>query len=273
MSTTLTELGIHDNVPSSLYHAHDSLSASGMKILATQTPAHFRYRMDHPTTSAAFDLGTAAHSLVLEDDHSTIEVCEFDDWRTKAAREERDAAYGAGKTPLLTKDYAVVKAMRDAVAAHPVARLALEGGKAEQSIFWDHETGTRLRCRPDKFDPESKIGPLVADLKTSVSADPRKFAKSVADFGYHQQQPHYQDGAKTILGVEPAFLFIVIEKAPPYLVSVIELDADAIATGRALNRKAVRIYNECRATNTWPGYPQSEPISLPAWAHNTGEAA
>lgn len=273
MTTTLTGIGIHDNVPSAFYHAHDSLSASGMKILATQTPAHFRYRMDHPATSAAFDLGTAAHSLVLEDDHTGIEVVESDDWRTKAAREARDAAYAEGKTPLLTKDYTVVKAMRDSVAAHPLARLALEGGKAEQSIFWEDENGTPLRCRPDKYDPDSKIGPLVSDLKTSVSADPRQFAKAVLNFCYHQQQPHYQDGVLSVLGVEPAFLFIVIEKAPPHLVSVIELDGEAVKAGRALNRKAVRIYNECRTANQWPGYPQSEPISLPAWAHTLGDTA
>lgn len=273
MSTTLTELGIHDNVPSALYHAHDSLSASGMKILATQTPAHFRYRMDHPVTSAAFDLGTAAHSLVLEDDHSTIQVCEFDDWRTKAAREARDAAYAEGKTPLLTKDYTVVKAMRDAVAAHPVARLALEGGKAEQSIFWEDETGTRLRCRPDKFDPESKIGPLVSDLKTSVSADPKEFIVSAAKFCYHLQQAHYQDGVKAATGVEPTFLFIVVEKTAPYLVSVVELTPEDVTRGRDLAKMATRIYNRCKATGEWPGYETPDAaMEMPGWVRVKEEA-
>ena len=267
MTTIATaERGIVDDMPNHEYHAHNSLSASGMKILATQTPAHYRWKMENPEHKGIFDVGTATHSLVLEDDHSGIEVVECDDWRTKAAREARDAAYADGKTPLLTKEYKVVKDMRDSVAAHPLARIALEGGKAEQSIFWDDSTGTRLRCRPDKLDLESRIGPLVIDLKTIVNADPRKFGKVANDFGYHQQDPHYRDGVLKTTGADPSFLFVLVEKAPPYLVSVVELDAEALNIGRALNRKAIHIYNQCRATGEWPGYPQHEPVNLPIWA-------
>lgn len=271
MSAVIGDRGIVDNMPNADYHAHDSLSASGMKILATQTPAHYRYRMDNPEHKETFDVGTAAHSLVLEDDHSGIVKVDADSWRTKAAQEQRDAAYADGKTPLLEKDYQIVRNMRDAVASHPLARIALEGGKSEQSIFWDDTTGTRLRCRPDKLDLESRIGPLVIDLKTTVNADPRKFGKAVADLGYHQQDPHYRDGVMKVTGVDPAFLFILVEKTAPHLVSVVELDVDALNLGRALNRRAIKIYNQCKAANDWPGYPQSEPINLPIWATREAE--
>ena len=266
MSTTITETGLVDGLPNHAYHSHDSLSATGLKILAPQTPAHYRHRMDNPEHKAIFDVGTATHSLVLEDDHAQIRSLAFDDWRTKAAREERDQAYAEGMVPLLEKDYRVVKAMRDSVAAHPVARLALTGGKAEQSLFWQHDTGAALRCRPDKLDLESPIGPIVSDLKTTANADPRKFGKTAFDLGYHQQDPHYRDGVHAVTGVRPDFLFILVEKAPPYLVSVVELDAEAIDLGRAANTRAISTYNHCRATNEWPGYPQAEPISLPTWA-------
>ncbi|MGV0109805.1 PD-(D/E)XK nuclease-like domain-containing protein [Arthrobacter sp. CP30] len=266
MTATIAETGLIDGLSNQEYHSHASLSATGLKILATQTPAHYRHRMDNPEHKGIFDVGTATHSLVLEDDHSKIRALDFADWRTKAAREERDAAYADGMVPLLKKDYLVVKAMRDSVAAHPVARLALTGGKAEQSLFWQHDTGAALRCRPDKLDLESPIGPIVADLKTAASADPRKFGKTAFDLGYHQQDPHYRDGIHAVTGARPDFLFILVEKAPPYLVSVVELDAEAIDLGRAANLRAIHTYNHCRATETWPGYPEADPISLPAWA-------
>lgn len=266
MSATITESGLVDGLPNREYHSHDSLSASGLKILATQTPAHYRHRMDNPQHKGIFDVGTATHSLVLEDDHSLIASLEFDDWRTKAAREARDAAYADGLIPLLEKDYLVVKAMRDSVAAHPVARLALTGGKAEQSLFWEHDTGTALRCRPDKLDLDSPIGPLVCDLKTTANADPRKFGKTAFDFGYHQQDPHYRDGVQKVTGQRPSFLFILVEKQSPFLVSVVELDEEAISLGRRMNSRAIGTYNRCRESGEWPGYEPSDPIRLPLWA-------
>lgn len=267
MTTTVVETGIVDGMPNHEYHAHDSLSATGLKILATQTPAHYRWKMDNPEHKAAFDLGTAAHSLVLEDDHSHIVVVDADSWRTKAAQQQRDDAYEQGKVPLLVKDYQMVKTMHDSVAGHPLAKIALEGGKAEQSIFWDDpETGTRLRCRPDKLDLESRIGPLIIDLKTTVNADPREFGKTTHNLGYHQQAAHYLDGVKATTGADAAFLFVLVEKTAPYLVSVVELDAEALDIGRAKNRRAISIYNQCKTSGEWPGYPTSEPVNLPIWA-------
>ena len=59
---------------------------------------------------------------------------------------------------------------------------------------------------------------------------------------------------------------MLVEKTAPYLVSVVELDEEAVNIGRALNDRAKRIYRECVETNTWPGYPTAEPVSLPLWA-------
>lgn len=274
MTATLAETtSIIDGMANNDYHAHDSLSASGLKILNAQTPAHYRHHMDNPVHKGIYDLGTATHSLVLEDDHSMIEVLQFDDWRTKAVKEARDKAYAEGKVPLLAKEYEVVRAMRDSVAAHPEARMALEGGKPEQSIFWDDTSGARMRCRPDKLDFDSPVGVLISDLKTTVNADPKKFGKIAWDLGYYQQDPHYRDGVQLLTGEEPAFLFILVEKTAPYLVSVVELDTDALRLGREKNARATELYNQCKATDLWPGYPSSGPVSLPEWATKQGALA
>src|SRR5690606_31897383 len=70
-------------------------------------------------------------------------------------------------------------------------------------------------------------------------------------------------------GSDPAMLFVFVEKTPPYLVSVVELDQPAVIVGRELNRRALAVYAECRATGVWPGHsPEIELIALPAWATN-----
>jgi hypothetical protein len=106
------------------------------------------------------------------------------------------------------------------------------------------------------------------DYKTSKSSEPRAFARSVADYSYHQQDAWYTEGVQTLLGIEnPAFLFVVQEKTAPYVVTVIELDEEAKAIGAIRNRRAIDLYAEYSAAGVWPGYStQIERASLPRWA-------
>jgi len=252
--------GIYDGISNAAYHRDPALGSTSLKTLATKTPAHYQHDKAHPKSSDAFDLGTVAHSLILEGDRSGVEVWDFPAWTTKAAKESREESRAAGKIPMLTKEWEQVVAMRDAVMAHPQARELFTGHKAEQSVFWE-EDGLMLKCRPDAWKPG-----LLIDLKTARDANPNEFGKVAHSFGYHQSAAHYIDGVKAATGEELPFHFVLVEKTAPYLVSVVELDAEAINIGRELNERAKRIYRECVETNTWPGYPTTEPVSLPLWA-------
>lgn len=260
MSIATIEPGIYAGISNADYHANPALGSTSLKTLATRTPAHYQHDKTHPKNSDAFTLGTAAHSLILEDDTSGIEVVATDNWLSKAAKEAKAEALAEGKQPLLNKEMAQVVAMRDAVMAHPAARAAFTGHRAEESVFWD-EDGLMLKCRPDAWVP----GGLV-DLKTTVNADPREFGKTAYKFGYHQSAGHYQDGVLAATGELLPFTFVLVEKTAPYFVSVVQLDEEAVQAGRALNERAKRIYTECTKSGVWPGYPASEPISFPMWA-------
>jgi hypothetical protein len=139
--------GVYDIPEAEYFAARYALSCSGAKLLLPPScPAKFFWRMDHPEHKKAWDLGSGAHQLVLGTGPELVEV-KADDWRTNAAKAERDAARAAGKIPLLSRDVAVVKAMAAALEAHPVAWNLLdpEHGHAEQSLFWtDQRTGVRL---------------------------------------------------------------------------------------------------------------------------------
>jgi len=252
--------GIYPGITNADYHKDPALGSTSLKTLATKTPAHYQHDLTHAKYSDAFDFGTAVHSLILEGDESGVGVWNFPNWTTKAAREGREESRAAGKIPLLEKDWQQVEAIRDAVMAHPLAKAAFTGHKPEQSVFWD-EDGLMLKCRPDAWQPGALI-----DLKTARSADPNEFGKTAHEFGYHQSAAHYIDGVKAATGEELPFHFVLVEKTAPYLVSVVELDIEAINIGRHLNDRAKRIYRECIESNTWPGYPNAELISLPMWA-------
>ncbi|HXT88136.1 MAG TPA: PD-(D/E)XK nuclease-like domain-containing protein [Trebonia sp.] len=273
--------GVWPDLPEAAYHSDPvpggSLSSTGArKLLPPSCPAKFAvWRAEPPDPTKTMELGTAAHRLALGTGQELVEV-KAENWRTKAANEAADAARAAGAVPLLTKDLERVRAMRDALMAHPLASAALDPGRGrpEQSIFaHDADSGVWLRVRLDWMpDPDSPRRPVLMDYKTTVSAEPDQFARHAYDLGYHVQGAMYADVFEQVTGTEAALGFIVQEKVPPYLVSVCFPDEDMQATGRAAYRAAVRTYAECTAAGEWPGYPiDVSYISLPPWARRSYE--
>lgn len=257
-------------MPDDDYRADTALSQSGAKLLLPPScPALFRWQLDNPRPDTdVFDFGHAAHQETLGNG-APIAVLDFDDRRTKAYKEAETAARAEGKTPLLRGDAETVQAMATALRAHPLigALFNPERGQSELSMFWhDEEYGIDRKARLDWLLAGDR--PIVVDYKTSVSANPVKFAKSVADFGYHQQHAWYTDAVTAATGAEDVgFVFVVQAKTAPYLVTVVELDAQAVTVGRAKNAAAMEIYRDCLAADIWPGYSNDiELISLPAWA-------
>ncbi|WP_326600555.1 PD-(D/E)XK nuclease-like domain-containing protein [Rhodococcus sp. PD04] len=273
MSDVVDAPGLYLDVPEAIYHGdRGTLSQSGAKkLLPPSCPAIFHYEREHPPAPKdVFDIGSAAHALVLGVG-DPIARLDFDDWKTKAAREARDEARAEGKTPLLAKDYETVHAMAAALRKHPLAATLFADGRPEVSAFWtDAETGVGRRARFDwlpNADPRRRR--VIPDYKTTSDANPSKFAKSAADFGYYMQAPWYLDAIAATEGdTEAAFLFVVQSKTPPYLVSVVELDHDALMLGHRLNRRALEIYAECESSGVWPGYGDDvHYVSLPSWVH------
>jgi hypothetical protein len=275
----ITEPGVYDGLDEAAYHADPvpggSLSASGAKLLLPPScPALYAWRRDHPKVSAEFDFGTAAHKLILGVGQPICRLS-YDDWRTKAAQTARDEARAQGYVPVLEPDWQRVEAMAAAIREHPVASALLdpERGKPEQSLFWqDDETGIWCRARLDwlpRRDPARRF--IIADYKTAAAADPASIRKAVANYGYFMQAAWYAEGVQVLgLDPDPAFLFIFQEKTPPYLVTVAQLDAEAVSIGRARNMLAREMWRDCTQAGVWPGYTDDiELITLPPWAART----
>jgi hypothetical protein len=262
---------------SDVYHADPvpggSLSSSGAKLLLPPScPARYRYERDHPPPpKPEYDVGHAAHHLVLGDDGPDVVVIDAEDWRTKAARDQRDAAHAAGATPLLRADYERVRAMAAALLEHRIAAALFRPGHGapERSMFWtDARTGVWRRARVDWLPDPGNSRLVIPDYKTTVSAAPEAIQRAIYNFGYHVQAAWYLDAAAALgLDVDAVFVFVFQEKVPPYLVTVAQPDTAALRVGYDLGRRAIDTYRECVALDRWPGYSDDvELIGLPAWA-------
>lgn len=257
------------------YHRHYAVSKSGLDQIA-KSPLHYwaRYLDPNrvwPEPTPAMRLGTALHTHVLELDQwdNQIAVAPSDINRRTKEGKEQWAAFEADakrKTVITADDAEVVMAMGRSVWRHPAAAMLLHWqGKAETTHMWtDPTTGAECKCRPDWLTND---GNLIIDLKTTEDASPRGFQRSVANYRYHCQASWYLDGVEATTGHRPdQFIFICVEKKPPYAVAVYAADAQMIQIGAETAARDLARLVECKTNNTWPGYSdQIEPLSLPAW--------
>ena len=179
-----------------------------------------------------------------------------------------------GDRKVLSADqWAQLHAMRDSVMAHPAASALLLRGQN-----------------------------VVIDLKTTDDASLEGFSKSIANWRYDVQAPFYLDGLRECLrqsgdkppaegaaelsaywideltgivcrcrpdfwrGEPKNFVFIAVEKKPPYAVAVYVLDEDSMVSGRAQYRANLNTLEQCLIADEWPGYGDKvQTISVPAW--------
>lgn len=253
--------GLYPDLDEAVYHADKlSLSSTGARKLLEVPPAQWIYDRDNPDTEAAepneaLELGSAVHTLTLGAGPEVVPIM-AKDWRTKGAQQQRTEARAAGKIPLLIAKYKRAKTMADNLRHHPRLARALEQGTPELSGYWrDPETGLMCRLRTDCLYTAPSGAVLAIDVKTADTADPAAFVKSVITYGYDQQDDWYTTGLEILLGVRsPAFLFAIVAKKPPHLVSIVELPPEWLERGRRRNRQALDIYARCLESGHWPGF-------------------
>ncbi|MFE4714809.1 PD-(D/E)XK nuclease-like domain-containing protein, partial [Paenibacillus sp. NPDC056722] len=208
------------------------------------------------------------HTLTLGVGAPVVEV-KADSWRTAVAKNKRAEVRAEGGIPLLTKDIRRAKSCALAVLQTPKVGRMIRDAECELSAWWrDPITGVMLRLRIDALylTPDGDV--IALDLKTAETADPVAFAASIRGHGYHQQQDWYEGGL-TILGRKPrAFLFPVVARRPPHLVSLNRVPPRFLARAGARNRAAVDKFAACLTAGEWPDYGTDiHEIEQPAWAY------
>ena len=265
------------------YHANPAISHSKLECYRRRPALYYKkyvaQTLPPPEESGAFRLGSAVHCAVLEEkEFAARYVLRPDcDRRTKEGKIQfaEFSAQHAGKTLLDGDEMAQVVAMREAVAAHPIASQLLGDGHPEMT--WRKEQPNALgalQCRTDWF---SSFGceltggePYALDLKTVESLDSdafRNFERAAFSYGYHRQAGFYLPLINEIYQRPVSRIFYVaVEKCEPYGVAVYKLADDAIARGQDENIADLVRLKRSLETNDWPNIePTVHELKLPAW--------
>ena len=271
--------GIYEGISNADYHSGPGLSSSDLKRLA-QSPLHYKTSKAGPhEETEAMRLGTAVHSAVLEPDsfNELYSKTPEGDRRSKAFKAAWAELEEKGKIPLSPNDFEAIQGMARSIQEHPLAGRWLSGGTAEISGYWTQHidsdglnTDILCKCRPD-YIKELGNQYAIIDLKTTRSAEPRYFGKAAYwDYQYHISAAHYLTGMEKLRGVRAqGFIFIAVEKTPPYAVNVFEASEEFIRAGTETNQELYKIFASCQASGNWPGYPAiSRKLMLPRGARN-----
>lgn len=263
---------VHSSLPMESYLTTPAVSAPCLKTLIEQCPRAAWHESwlnpDRPRDdSDAADLGTIAHSMILEGGPGKVLVIDPEDypakngnipkgWTNEAIRATRDAARASGLIPVLPEDMAAVEALVGSVRAfiaslektEPAIWAAFQpaGGDSEVTVTW-LDGPTPCKIRPDRIAKDRR---LIVDLKTTEkSANPAQWK---AD---HVGAAFYRRGCKAEFGTEPDYVFLIAEQHPPYLCSLIGVDPHGNEMGGEKVEYALALWAQCVKHENWPAYP------------------
>lgn len=264
--------GIYSGIPNEAYHSGPGISKSGLWTIHTKSPAHFRF--GERKESKAFDMGEACHLAILEPNLFEKKVVRGpDDRRGNKWKDVAEVCRIDGKLLLTSGDYDNALAVRDAVHADAFVSsiVANENASVETSGYWtDERTGLLCRCRPDLYRED--LGILV-DVKSTASAHPDDFARSVVNYGYHAQEAFYSDGWSALGKNVDGFVFLAWEKTSPYACGIYELPPPIVEEGRAIISRALGAYAECQKADKWPAYGEGvQELEFKRWSYRLTEA-
>lgn len=265
------------NVTEDEYHADPcsgpSLSQSIAHTLVTESPRHAW--LEHPklggkdrVRTKAMDDGSILHRLVLGKGVN-FDLIKANDWRTNAAKEQRDEAIKAGRIPLLMKDFEKLSTAADRIRVNARDQGFPFDGESELAIeFTEKATKGEIlcRCRMDHVRTNLEI----YDVKRVATANPKDIARAFVDRGYDIQWAAYTRAYEQLTGeagrVDMVFLFC--EADAPYEVVPARLDGALREIGMRRWTKAVRLWETLLESKSWPwpGYADGAvTLSAPAW--------
>ena len=242
------------------YHAHPAISASDIKTAHLKSIAHWRHGVRREST--AFDLGSAVHAMVLEPEKELVRRGPADR-RGDKWRDAKLAADLDGIILLPDAEYDIA----ETIAGAAIAQMPewMDRPRITEASFFalDSVTGMNIKCRPDIYIESEG---LVVDLKTCTSASPRLFSRDVHNYGYALQAAFYLRVLQEAGFDARRFVFLAVEKEPPFAACVHEIDPDYLLVCDAIiTQTLLKIQQADRSGNYDTGWPEVNIIGQPAW--------
>lgn len=254
------------------YRNHPAVSRSELWRIH-ESPQKFKYLKEHPEEpTPALLFGQVFHKMALEPDTFYLEFAVMPDVdrRTKNGKQQwADFLEQAKSKIVIPADmYDQAQAMCTALEAVPFAQKLLNG-RREVPFFWvDESTGEECKCRTDCLNIQYSQ-PIIVDVKSTTDASTEAFTRDAIKYGYDFQAAMYSEGVLKHIQQKPLFVFIVVEKSPPYAVNILQADDLLLQRGHNLFREYIQTYHDCKKSGNWYGYlgkhNQINNLALPAW--------
>lgn len=199
-------------------------------------------------------IGSYAHACLLEGGCDTLVQVDADDWRTKDAREQRDAARAAGHLPILKRKVADVERMVHAAldyVEHSEIRGVFKTGEPEQVILFE-ECGVPCKARPDWLTADRRI--CLSYKTTAGSANPDAWIRTQLP-SYDLASAFYESA---VLSIAPAadveVVHLVQETAAPHSCALVALGPAFKELACRKLDMALKTWRDCEKRGKWPAY-------------------
>jgi hypothetical protein len=291
-----------------LYHANDAVSSTRLMDMRIPRLYHMRHVVKTlpREDKREFDIGTAAHCLILEgrkalEERTVLQPATYPcplyskggkmltskPWHNGAdyCKSWTRAANEDGKTILTAEDFATIDKMAQAVEENPDAVALLTGGESEVTFRVQHPAFA-VQARADHWHADEKSvahsesrlwfdgQPICVDLKTCDTIE--QFRAHYFQHRYYYRAAFYRDVIADALGMTelPAFVFVAVEKSAPWRCEVFEPMESDLELGRAEMLADLKTLRGCFESGIWSGSKLGvQPIELTSWQRRLSESA
>ena len=257
--------GYYADVPNETYHAHDSVSKSGLDLIE-RDPYHFFNNKPREQTRP-MQVGSAIHAAILEPEVFKRDFIMLPELKDRRQPEYKAAVknYGVGNV-FTGNDCENISNIQKAVWNNKEAAVLLENSDFYELSGFVKDPETGVMCR-QRFDALNIQDGWAVDVKKTQDVREFEFSKSIFNYRYHVQDAFYLDQFKWLTGEQlKGMKFICVEEKWPHKVAVYYLDDVSKQIGRDAYRANLNQYAHYLEHDKPHNNDSARLISLPEWA-------
>ena len=258
------KLWLRADIPFADYLRLQGVSWSKLSAARTSMLAYHEGLTADKQPTPLMIVGSAIHAAVLEPHIFDAEYVLYEGRKSGGPWETFKAEH-PGATVLNPEQYEQVMGAAWAVLhgrQGREARSVMRRCKREVTLRWvDPATHIRCKARPDLV----RRG-LLADLKTTGSAEKRKFGRLAGELGYHGKMAFAAMGLRTLGVPFERVAVIAVEQKPPHDIGVFDIGEEDLALSEDMVSNLLAKVKECRRRRIWPGrYEGAQALDLVPW--------
>ena len=242
-----------------VYRSGPGISFSNIKeIFEPNTPQNFKIKLGQVREQTpAMKIGTATHLGILQHEEfiRSVRVAPDVNKRTKAGKEELQTFLdeNEGKIILSNDELEKIEGMSEKCLSHP----RLSGLINDDKNLIEHRGYFNWNGLFCKFSPDllNRSKGLIVDLKTAQAGHYYAFRNEIRQYNYDAQAAMYLYGARQIFNEKFQFMWLVIEKHPPFQIYLYYPSKRMILKAFEKLESAVKLIAKCYKENNFPGVP------------------